>query len=83
MIYLDVVSLGLTFAGLDALKPTVISVSVAGASAAFIPSTARSTTTDPTGFLERVTLWAHHLIGRGDSSCGRADWCGDWRADYF
>ena len=74
---------GLTFAGLGALKPPVIGVSVAGASAVFIPSTPRSTTADSTGFLERVTLWAHYLIGRGDSSCGCADWCGDCHADYF
>ena len=61
----------------------MVSVSVAGTSALFIPSTARSTTTDFAGFLERATLWAHHLIGGGDCSCDRADWFGDWRADYF
>ena len=53
----------LTFAGLDALKPPVISASVAGTSAAMIPSTARSTTTDFTRVLERATLWAYHLVG--------------------
>ena len=83
MIYLDGVSLGLTLAGLDAFKPPVISVAVASTSAAFIPSTARSTTTDSTGFFEHATLWAHHVIGRGDGSCGRADLCSDWRADNF
>ena len=39
------ISLELTFAGLDALKPPVISVSVAVTSTILIPSTARSTTT--------------------------------------
>ena len=39
------VSLGLTFTGFDALKPPVISVSVAGSSTILVPSTARSTTT--------------------------------------
>ena len=82
-IYNDV-SLGLTFACLDALRPLVISVSVANTSTIFIPSTARSATADSAGFLERVALWAHcHLIGRCDSYCGHADLCGSWRADYF
>ena len=39
-------SLGLTFAGVDALKPLVISVSIASTSTILIPSTARSATTD-------------------------------------
>ena len=39
------VRLGLTFTGFDALKPPVISVSVAGSSTILVPSTARSTTT--------------------------------------
>ena len=39
------VSLGLTLAGPDALKPIVISVPVPGTSAILIPSTARSATT--------------------------------------
>ena len=38
--------LGLTFAGLESLNPTVISVPVANASAIFIPSTARGAATD-------------------------------------
>ena len=38
--------LGLTFAGLDTIRPPVISVSVAGTSTIVIPSTARSATTD-------------------------------------
>ena len=40
-------SLELTFAGLDALKPPVVSVSVAHPSTILIPSTARGTTTGP------------------------------------
>ena len=43
--YLHGVSSGLTFAGLDALKPPVISVSVASTSTILVPSTARSATT--------------------------------------
>ena len=57
---------GLTFTSLESLGPPVISISVAGTSAVFIPSTAMSATTASAGFLERVTLWAHHLITRGD-----------------
>ena len=45
MIYLPGVSLGLTFAGLDALKPPMISVSVAETSTILIPGTTRSATT--------------------------------------
>ena len=60
-IYLHGVRLGLTFAGLDALVPPVISVSVAGTSTILIPSTTRSATTDPAGFLECATHCAHHL----------------------
>ena len=55
-------SIGLTFAGLHALKPPVISVSVASTSAVLIPSTARSATTDNSGFLELAALWARHRI---------------------
>ena len=68
---------GLTFAGCESLQPPVISVSVASTSAAFIPSAARSTTTEFAGFLERAALWAHYLIGGGDRSCARADWRGN------
>ena len=46
----------LTFAGLDALKPLVISVSVPGTSTILIPSTARSATTGSAGFPERSAL---------------------------
>ena len=59
-----VLSLELTFAGLDALQPSIISVFVAGTSAFLIPRTARSATTGSTGFLERATLWARQ----------RSDW---------
>ena len=55
-------SLGLTFAGLDAFKPSVTSVSVAGTSTILIPSTARSATTGSAGFQERAALWARHRI---------------------
>ena len=48
-----VVNLGLTFAGLQALKPAV---SVAGTSTILIPSPARSATTDSPGFLERAAV---------------------------
>ena len=57
-------SLELTFAGLDALQPSMISVSIAGTSAFLIPRTARSATTGSAGFLERSTLWARR----------RSDW---------
>ena len=56
------ISFALTFAGPGALKPPVTSVSAAGTSTILIPSTARSTTTDSTGFLEHDTLWAGHAI---------------------
>ena len=49
-----------TFAGLDALRPPVTNVSVAGTSADLKPSTARSATTDFTGFLESATLWTRY-----------------------
>ena len=52
------VCIELTFAGLDALKPFVISVSVAGMTAILIPSTSRSATTGLARFLERAALWA-------------------------
>ena len=57
---MDVISLELTCAGLHAVKPPVINVSVAGTSAVLKPSTARSAATDSAGFLERATLWARH-----------------------
>ena len=48
--------LELTCAGLDALKPHAIGVSVAGTSTLLIPSTARSATTGSAGFLESAAL---------------------------
>ena len=51
-------SLGHTFAGLDALKPPVTDVSVAGTSTILVPSTVRSATTGSAGFLECAALWA-------------------------
>ena len=60
------ISLELTFACLDALKPPVISVSVADTSTILIPSTTRSATTDSAGFLERTALGARHIIARVD-----------------
>ena len=49
-------SIELTFAGLDALKPFVISVSVAKTSAVLEPRTTGSATTDLAGFLEGAAL---------------------------
>ena len=60
------VSFGLTFAGLDTLIPPVIRVSVADTSTVFVPSTARSATTDSAGFFERATSRALHYVGRGN-----------------
>ena len=45
-IYRHKLVLSLTFTGLDALKPPVISVSATETSTILIPSTARSATTD-------------------------------------
>ena len=66
MMHLHGISIGLTFAGLHALKPPVVSVSVTGGSAFFIPSTAGSATTVSAGFLERAAFLARNLIGSGD-----------------
>ena len=60
--HIRVISLELTFAGLHALRPHVINVSVAGTSAVLEPRTARSATTDSAGFLERAALWARYRI---------------------
>ena len=59
---IEVISLELTFAGLHAVKPPVISVSVTGTSAVLKPRTARSAAADSAGFLERAALWALHRI---------------------
>ena len=58
-------TLGLTFAGLRALKPPVLYVSIAGTSTVLKPSTARSATTVSAGFRKRAAFWArHHTRGR-------------------
>ena len=64
-------SIGLTFAGLHALKPPVISVSVASTPAVLIPSTSRGATTESAELLKLTALWALHRISRGDG----------WRTD--
>ena len=61
------ISLALTFAGLYAFKPPVISVPVADTSTVLVPSTARSAATGSAGFRKRAALWARHFIGRGDA----------------
>ena len=63
----------LTFARCHTLKPPVINISVAGISAVLKPSTVRSATTVPAGFLERPAFGARHRFSdsRGDG----------WRAD--
>ena len=80
--YLHGVSLGrLTFACFHALRPAVIDVFVIGTSAALEPITARSATTDSTGFHEHAALWACHINAGGDGKRPRFGWCVDWRAD--
>ena len=53
-------SLERTFAGLSAVKPRVVNVSVSRTSATLVPSSDRSATTDSAGFRERATLWELH-----------------------
>ena len=60
--YLRAVNIELTFAGLHALIPLVINISVADTSAVLIPSTARSTATGSARFRERAALWALALM---------------------
>ena len=60
--YLYVISLVLTFAGLHTLSPSVINILVAGTATVLKPSTPRGTTTDSAGFLERAALWARHYF---------------------
>ena len=60
--HLHVIALELTFAGLHALKPAVMSVSAAGPSTVLEPSTARSATTDSAGFRELTALWTRYRI---------------------
>ena len=71
--YLPSASVALTFAGLNALRPPVINVFVADTSAVFIPSAARSTTTNSAGFLEGTALRARHHI----SNCWGHGWSTD------
>ena len=74
--HLHAVNIKLTFAGLYALKPHVINVSVADTSAALVPSTARSATTDSVRLLKLAALWALHLMSN-DGWRALTDWCGD------
>ena len=53
---------GLTFTCLHALKPPVVTVTVAGTSAVPKPSTPRSATTDSSGPLKLAALCAYHRI---------------------
>ena len=62
MIYLHVIKLELTLAGLYAFKPPVINIFVAGSSTVLEPSTARSAATDSAGFLERAALRTRHSM---------------------
>ena len=72
--HVHAIALELTFAGLHALKPAVISVSAAGPSAVLEPSTARSATTDSAGLRELPALWTRYFC---------SDRWGDvWRATY-
>ena len=57
---LHFMSLGLTFAGLRALRPPVIYVFVYSPSAVLVPSATRSATTDSAGFQKHTALWTHH-----------------------
>ena len=63
-------SLQLTFASLNALKPPVVKVAVANTSTILKPSTARSAATGSAGFLERTAPWALHRI----TCCRRTDY---------
>ena len=71
--YLHVVRLELTLAGLHAIKPLVINVSIACTSTVLIPSTARSTAAGSAGSAERATLWTGHRIPDGWGDGCRAD----------
>ena len=68
------VRLGLTCAGLHALKPPVFDISVvAGTPTLLKPSTTGSAATDSGRFLESAALWTRHRIR---NRCGHG-----WRAD--
>ena len=68
-------NLELTFTRLGAHHPRVFNLSVASTSTLPIPSTARSTTTDSAGFLERAAFWARRRR-RG------VGWRESWHANY-
>ena len=70
---LSLISLRLTFAGLHALKPPVVDISVTGTPTVLVPSTARSATTNSAGFQELSTLWARHQISDRWGDGRRAD----------
>ena len=67
--YLHAVNIELTFAGLHALRPLVINVSVTGTSTVLKPSTARGATADSAGFRKRAAFGARHCA----SDLWRAD----------
>ena len=56
MMYLHDVSLELTCTGLHAVRPCMTGVTIAGTSAALVPSATGSATTDSAGFLEGAAL---------------------------
>ena len=66
-------SLERTFACRHTLEPLMINIFVAGTSAVFEPSTARSATTGSAGFLEHTAFAARHRV-RGHWGGGQ---CGD------
>ena len=61
----------LTFAGLDALDPTVLKPGVAGISALLEPSTAAKTTTAFAGLVAHTTLGASRTACHGCASSRR------------
>ena len=70
--YLHPSSLELTFAGLRALEPPVVNISIASTSAVLIPSAARSATTGCAGFLRDAAFGAHNTDSRRRDSYMRA-----------
>ena len=82
MIHLHAINPELTFAGLHALRPPVVNISVVSSSAVLEPSTARSTTTDSAGFHELAALRTRHGTSDRQGDGWRADRRADWRATY-
>ena len=80
MTYLHEVSIELTCTGLHAVRPCMTGVTVAGTSAALVPSAAGSAATDSTRFPEGAALETRHHAPNGDD--WRTDWCGGWCSDY-